>query len=520
LNFSITGSHEENTFDERVFNVGTLIGFFITFTSVIINQLNAYPLIYHIELGSLSVLFAFMYYLSRFKKLSRYLKIPFVIVFTLCNVAAWFFSGGINGSTTFLIIFSVIGAPFIIKTSRTYVFIFIFITASTLIATQLLFPEIIIDYPDEDSKLIDITVTFVLVLGISAYTMHIYNSLYENEKKTIEKQNRELELQKIELAEKNNKLYELDRFKEMMTGMIIHDLKNPLGSIIGLSEQKVSEHNLKIIKQSGKNMLNIVMNILDVQKFESTQLLLTKEEHSLSDVLKSAVNEISVSVNEKKLNLVISNNADCSVVSDKVLIIRVLVNILSNAVKYSENNSKLNIETEHLETENKIKISITDFGQGISEEKIPFVFEKFAQINSINTGSMRSTGLGLAFCKLVVEAHGNEIGVESEVGKYTTFWFTLNKADNLLPSHNKDVNMMPINKHLILDEKEAKYLRQHIDNLKHFKYYETGKIIPVLNLIDEKFSEGVKKWKLEMEDSVYTNNKEKFDDLLSENKFI
>ncbi len=513
MKFSIIGTHEESTFDERVFNVGTLIGFFITFTSVIINQINNYPLIYHIVLGSLSALFAFMYYLSRFKKLSRYLRIPFIIVFSLCNITAWFFSGGLNGSTAFLIIFSVIGSPFIIKTNRTYVFIFIFITAVFLIATQWLYPETIMAYPDKNSELIDLSITLIIVLGISAYTMHINNSMYEKEQKIIETQKKEISEQAVELKSINNKLVELDKFKELMTGMVIHDLKNPLSSIIGLSNQQNSEKNLKLIRQSSKQMLNLVMNILDVHKFDTTEIKLNCVNIKLSDLLKMVFDSISGIIEEKNIELEIIGKTDYIAFVDILLIERVFINILSNAIKYSDNNTKIIIDV--FQEHNKVKIGITDFGKGIEPKNLSKVFDKFAQINTQKSGVLRSTGLGLAFCKMVINAHNCSIGVSSELGKYTTFKFELNSSDTLENTVQTDSYNFNKKNEIRLTALEKTHIEPYIKQLKSLKYYEIGKLIPILNLIDENLSPNITLWKTDLENAVYSNNEQLYNQLIN-----
>jgi len=510
----IIGSFDKNTFDERVFNISALIGFVITFVSLIINLLNHYPFLFNLIIGLLSLAFLGMYFLSRFRKKSEKLKIPFIIVFSLCNINAWFYTEGIMGSTTGLIIFSIIGSPFLVKKNQKYIFGFIFANTLILILIHWFFPELITPYPNYTARFLDNSAVLLFVILISAYTMFIFRKLYENEKQIIENQKKELELQKIELADKNGKLIELNQFKEMMTGMVIHDLKNPLSTIIGVSNQNFSEKNMFSIRQSGKQMLNLVLNILDVQRLENAQMSLNKEEISVSVLLKSALEDILILIKEKNIEIEIKGNSQSMVLVDKELIKRVFVNILSNAIKYSDNNAKIELLFEQNSENKEIKVTITDFGQGIAEDKIAKVFDKFSQINSINTSSMRSTGIGLAFCKLVMQAHGSEIGVHSKLGEYTAFWFTLAKANLVLnPLQVFDFAHLKRKKYIFsLNEKE--YIQTFLNLLVNFRSYETGKIIPVLQQIDEHFSTNIFEWKQDLENAVYSNNEQNFLELL------
>ena len=143
--------------------------------------------------------------------------------------------------------------------------------------------------------------------GGGSSSINIYNINYEqtvqgyskglkvNDK--IKEQNTEILAQSEELQTANDKLIELDQFKEELTGMIIHDLKNPLNAIIGLSEND-------IVKQSGKQMLNMIMNILDVNKFENTEIKIQTSNTSVNEVSKSALQQVDLLYHQKSIKLI------------------------------------------------------------------------------------------------------------------------------------------------------------------------------------------------------------------------
>jgi signal transduction histidine kinase len=196
----------------------------------------------------------------------------FLAAMTLSNNSAWFYNEGLLGSTPFLFGFAVMGIPFIYDRHQKKVLGFVALNVLLLIIVQHFFPGSVIGYPDGFSRFVDLASVFMFYLAITGITIYVFNRMYRKEKRTIEKQNRMLEHQKIELAEKNIRLEELTRNKELITGMIIHDLKNPLTTILGLSDQYSSAESMKRVNHSGKQMLDLVMNILDVQKFESARM--------------------------------------------------------------------------------------------------------------------------------------------------------------------------------------------------------------------------------------------------------
>jgi len=248
------------------------------------------------------------------------------------------------------------------------------------------------------------------------------------------------------------KLQELDNFKEAMTGMIVHDLKNPLNAIIGLSSMNPEDEMMQMINSAGNQMLNLVLNILDVQKFENTEVKLNLNEASLYELAEEANRQVTLLIKQKKQILNINILPQTIISTDSEVTIRVFVNMLTNAIKYTPNGGSISINQEAIlfneddynksdlipdtiKTKFKFQtpiclISVSDTGQGIPADKLHLVFEKFGQVEAKKSGGVRSTGLGMTFCKMVVEAHGGAIWITSEVGKGTNFYFTLPFARN------------------------------------------------------------------------------------------
>ncbi|MTI40899.1 ligand-binding sensor domain-containing protein, partial [Fulvivirga lutimaris] len=227
-----------------------------------------------------------------------------------------------------------------------------------------------------------------------------------------------------ELRVTNEKLLELDKFKEGLTGMIVHDLKNPLNGIINVSNSYTINEQVYRMKEFGKQVLNMVVNILDVHKYEDTKMVPDKSVVSLNDIIQSAIADTEFLLNEKGVSVKAKIEKAYNINVDKKLIIRVFVNLLTNAIKYSKAGDVIFINVSE-DNDDQIRVEISDSGQGIPQDQVDKIFDKFVQISAKDSGKIRSTGLGLTFCKMAIESHNGNIGVISEVNKGTTFWFVL-----------------------------------------------------------------------------------------------
>ncbi len=320
----------------------------------------------------------------------------------------------------------------------------------------------------------------------------------------IEEQNAEIQAQSEELQAANDKLLELDKYKEELTTMIIHDLKNPLNAIIGLSEND-------IVKQSGKQMLNMIMNILDVNKFENTEIKIQTSNTSVYEVSKLALSQVDLLYHQKSIKL-INHIQNYYVDIDQEIIERVFINLFTNAIKYTPNNGTIILESEE-KSNGFIRIKITDTGQGIPKEKLHKVFGKFEQVIARKSGLGRSSGIGLTFCKLFVEAHGGEIGVESKENKGSTFWFTLplgNQENSEITIEEEIIEEKPIE----LTQSESEMLKPFLLKLQELEVYESTEVEKIIEQVDCCKTEKLKKWKTEMVNAIDALNEEKYKKLI------
>jgi signal transduction histidine kinase len=333
----------------------------------------------------------------------------------------------------------------------------------------------------------------------------------ERNNSQLQKKNEEIVKQAQEIENANRQLQQLNLFKEEMTGMIVHDLKNPLNSIIGLAESEA-------VKQAGRQMLGMVMNMLDVQKYENTEIELDTAESFVDEIAVSAVRQVDMLLKQKSI-LLKNQIQNYRVSVEWELIERVFVNILTNAIKYTPNNGSILLVSSAYQNENGkqfrdfVKIEITDTGQGIPASKLDTVFQKFEQVVAKKSGMARSTGIGLTFCKLIVEAHGGDIGVESELGRGTTIWFTLpTLSKQTAGSLMRNVTTEKFSVELAEAEKEL--LSPFLNRFRRLSIYEYSSMEAILRDSVFEKSESLKQWKEAMNNALLTSNKEQFTALI------
>jgi signal transduction histidine kinase len=169
----------------------------------------------------------------------------------------------------------------------------------------------------------------------------------------------------------------------------------------------------------------MVKSVLDLSRLESGKLPLNRAEQDLGPLLKETVHFLGTVAAETTISVEMSDGVP-PVDGDAEVIKRIMLNLLFNAVKYSPTNGRIRVGASV--EGGLVRVSVTDQGPGIPEECREKIFEKFGQVRSKRHQRRDSSGLGLTFCKLAVEAHGGRIGVDSNEGCGSTFWFTIPAA--------------------------------------------------------------------------------------------
>ncbi|MBZ0111916.1 MAG: hypothetical protein K8J08_05620 [Thermoanaerobaculia bacterium] len=335
------------------------------------------------------------------------------------------------------------------------------------------------------------------VLGSLASFYLLRVSLLERQKRALEQKVRErtaeILRQRDELADQSqrlevahSRLLELDHFKDEMTGMIAHDLKNPLNVVLSLATSNP-------VLDAGRRMLHLVRNLLDVQKFEDAQMELERHDVALLAVVDAAVEQVVALASGKSIRIENQLRHDLGARIDSEIIERVFVNLLANAVKYTPPRGLVTIEAEELD--GMIQVAVRDTGPGISEDQLEHVFSRFGQARPSGKDSrtsqsgnptkerrerVGSTGLGLTFCRLAVEAHGGTIHATSQLGNGSTFLFTLPRAD----AAAGDLGERPGSEAVSLTPNQKVRLEPLLESLRAVPVYRVSQVTQLIDQFD------------------------------------
>jgi PAS domain S-box-containing protein len=235
------------------------------------------------------------------------------------------------------------------------------------------------------------------------------------------------------IHQQNKKLNKLNNLKNKFLGIASHDLRNPLYAILSysqvLSDGSFGEINdrqrttLQKIVRSGDHMRNLLENLLDVSRIESGQFSLKKFRQDINTIVMDQVDKYQLAAKEKNINLHFRSGVSPTLTVDQCSMIQVMDNFIGNAIKFSPNNTKICVRTET--SNNHFRFLVKDEGPGISEEDQKLAFGEFQTLSSKPTGGEKSTGLGLAISKKLIQLHGGQVGIISQRGKGSTFYFDL-----------------------------------------------------------------------------------------------
>jgi two-component system, NarL family, sensor histidine kinase BarA len=271
---------------------------------------------------------------------------------------------------------------------------------------------------------------FMDLLDVMIFTGHKNLIASKLHIEAVQESYRELSDKNQKLEDSYSKLKELDRLKSNFLATMSHELRTPLTSVIGYSEMMLEglggpltaeqREYLGIIMEKGENLLQLITSILDISKIEAGRVRLVLSEVDVSQLMRDAVATLLPLARKKGIKVSCEPAVLPRVNADRDKLRQCLVNLCSNAVKFTSAGGTVVVRAEALPDE-RLAINVADTGIGISEEHLAKVFDVFYQVDGSSTREYGGAGLGLAIVKSFVEAHGGEVRVRSAPGAGSTF---------------------------------------------------------------------------------------------------
>jgi len=242
------------------------------------------------------------------------------------------------------------------------------------------------------------------------------------------------------LEQLNTDLDAAMKTKDQFLSNISHELRTPLNSIIGFTDLLLTEELgaplsaqqrdfLETVARNGKQLLELINELLDLQRIAAGRMELKSEAFDLADLMAEAAGTVHAQIQKHGHELVVTPPPkSLRVQGDRGRVRQILLNLLSNAIKFTPDGGRITLAASAENGEDEAEIAVTDTGIGIAAEDQAKLFKEFSQLDASASRKYEGTGLGLALSRRLVEMQGGEIGVESEVGKGSTFWFTLPQA--------------------------------------------------------------------------------------------
>lgn len=235
------------------------------------------------------------------------------------------------------------------------------------------------------------------------------------------------------LDDATEKLSQVNELRKDLVANVSHDIKTPLTMIQAYAEMikdisgddpiKRNEH-LDVILKETEYLNKLVTDMSELSKLQSGIIEINRDNFDFKECTNKVIELLKQLLVEKNIKLV-SNLDDAVLYADEIKISQVIYNFLSNAIKHSNNNSE--IEVNIIDDEEKVRLEVIDHGEGISEEALPYIWDRYYKVDKKFNRTVNSTGLGLAIAKAILEAHNAKYGVTSKIGEGSTFYFELSK---------------------------------------------------------------------------------------------
>ncbi|WP_165784695.1 sensor histidine kinase [Solitalea longa] len=430
----IAGDNNRFSLENRIFNITCIVTILLAFGGIILNGVNGIDWRLNIIVVIVETGILILYYLSRFKYKFQSTVVAFILLCYISLGIGWFLNSGSEGPVIYIITFFLIVFISIIniKYRAFWIFTCVVFTLS-LYTIEYFHPEWVDTYKSRENRFIDIIGTFILVMvSILTVVLSIRNN-YEYERKKAERHKEEITLQNELISKQYKNLENQDLIKIKVFSIISHDLRGPLTSLQGLlnlfnekliGAEEFTELSSEITERVRHN-LQLLDNLLYWSNSQMLGLKVEASEIIFSNLMDEFLYLLRPEAESK--HIIIENNVktDISAFADINMIKVVVRNLLSNAIKFTRPFGKIKISCRN--DGEAVVFSVEDNGVGISNENQTKLFS-MDHFSTKGTANEIGTGLGLILCKDFIERNGGKIWTISELGKGSTFSFSLPRA--------------------------------------------------------------------------------------------
>ena len=416
--------NEKFSLRERIFRLIIMVGFAVSIVAIAVSfgidnfYETLLPLLVMFVSMVVGILLTFRY---------NKLDVAAILVAIVLNVFAFptmfFLCGAIEGGAS---VWFVLGFIYVFMMFRgKQLAFFMGVSVAVDLATYIyayLHPEYVVPMESREAIYIDSLFAVLTTSLACGFIIMFFMYLYETERKVVLKQNEELE--------------EASNSKNASFARVSHEIRTPINTIVGLNEMILRENPTgntaeyaQNIKSASKMLLSLVNDFLDLSRIESQRMEIFPVAYKTQNMIRDLVDMMRVNVQEKGLEFFVEvdESLPSELMGDEKRIKQILINILANAVKYTNEGSvTLSAVTENIgENQVVLKISVADTGIGIRKEDIPHLYETFSRVDEKNNIRVEGTGLGLSVAKQLLDLMGGEITVDSIYTKGTVFTIEL-----------------------------------------------------------------------------------------------